>query len=473
MKPKSAINRLRPYTPIIKNPLLNSANSASSNRIKYNSNDSLSNFNNNKLRYIDDIENEKQSSLSKDLNAFLKVSQLSQRTEKRSKCTKTTNQMSTSMRKYYNLEYVPKSKIKPELITFETPKAQSNPIPIINDKKTTNKKDNSNEYYSTINENEFLRFRTGYILKYAQNSELIDKMGKYQDYIGEERKNLVTDLYGQMKHIYDRSSREFFQRVKREDVINYETWKNMITIYDDFSIVVLKLFSLVFAELKGEKEKNLKLEKKCFEQDNMLKTKNSELNEINQYITKYELTSKVKQRKKRDSSVISIKHGFVKKENAYVLTIYRLEDEIRDLTTLLENNKKETSKLTANQEMIDKKDKEIDEMRMKYNKEINDLNIKITVYKGEIETLNDKIAQLEKQNEDVLEKRDEQLKLLIEANAQKTKLKELVSKQENTINELSKKIQDKENKDNAEEENRQAFIKRIETLQKENSDIDI
>ena len=473
MKPKSAINRLRPYTPIIKNPLLNSANSASSNRIKYNSNDSLSNFNNNKLRYINDIENEKQSSLSKDLNAFLKVSQLSQRTEKRSKFTKTTNQMSTTMRKYYNLEYVPKSKIKPELITFETPKAQSNPIPIINDKHTTSKKENANEYYSTINENEFLRFRTGYILKYAQNSEVIDKMGKYQDYIGDERKNLVTDLYEQMKDIYDRSSREFFQRVKREDVINYETWKNMITIYDDFSIVVLKLFSLVFAELKGEKEKNMKLEKKCFEQDNMLKTKNSELNEINQYIKKYELTSKVKQRKKRDSSVISIKHGFVKKENAYVLTIYRLEDEIRDLTNLLENNKKETSKLTANQEMIDQKNKEIDEMRMKYNNEINDLNIKITVYKGEIETLNDKISQLEKQNEDVLEKKDEQLKLLIEANAQKTKMKELLSKQENTINELSKKIQDKENKDNAEEENRLAFIKRIETLQKDNSDIDI
>ena len=473
MKPKSAINRLRPYTPIIKNPLLNSANSASSNRIKYNSNDSLSNFNNNKLRYINDIENEKQSSLSKDLNAFLKVSQLSQRTEKRSKFTKTTNQMSTTMRKYYNLEYVPKSKIKPELITFETPKAQSNPIPIINDKHTTSKKENANEYYSTINENEFLRFRTGYILKYAQNSEVIDKMGKYQDYIGDERKNLVTDLYEQMKEIFDRSSREFFQRVKREDVINYETWKNMITIYDDFSIVVLKLFSLVFAELKGEKEKNMKLEKKCFEQDNMLKTKNSELNEINQYIKKYELTSKVKQRKKRDSSVISIKHGFVKKENAYVLTIYRLEDEIRDLTNLLENNKKETSKLTANQEMIDQKNKEIDEMRMKYNKEINDLNIKITVYKGEIETLNDKISQLEKQNEDVLEKKDEQLKLLIEANAQKTKMKELLSKQESTINELSKKIQDKENKDNAEEENRLAFIKRIETLQKDNSDIDI
>ena len=473
MKPKSAVNRLRPYTPIIKNPLLNSANSASSNRIKYNSNDSLSNFNNNKLRYINDIENEKQSSLSKDLNAFLKVSQLSQRTEKRSKFTKTTNQMSTTMRKYYNLEYVPKSKIKPELITFETPKAQSNPIPIINDKHTTSKKENANEYYSTINENEFLRFRTGYILKYAQNSEVIDKMGKYQDYIGDERKNLVTDLYEQMKDIYDRSSREFFQRVKREDVINYETWKNMITIYDDFSIVVLKLFSLVFAELKGEKEKNMKLEKKCFEQDNMLKTKNSELNEINQYIKKYELTSKVKQRKKRDSSVISIKHGFVKKENAYVLTIYRLEDEIRDLTNLLENNKKETSKLTANQEMIDQKNKEIDEMRMKYNNEINDLNIKITVYKGEIETLNDKISQLEKQNEDVLEKKDEQLKLLIEANAQKTKMKELLSKQESTINELSKKIQDKENKDNAEEENRLAFIKRIETLQKDNSDIDI
>ena len=473
MKPKSAINRLRPYTPIIKNPLLNSANSASSNRIKFNSNDSLSNFNNNKLRYINDIENEKQSSLSKDLNAFLKVSQLSQRTEKRSKFTKTTNQMSTTMKKYYNLEYVPKSKIKPELITFETPKAQSNPIPIINDKHTTSKKENANEYYSTINENEFLRFRTGYILKYAQNSEVIDKMGKYQDYIGDERKNLVTDLYEQMKDIYDRSSREFFQRVKREDVINYETWKNMITIYDDFSIVVLKLFSLVFAELKGEKEKNMKLEKKCFEQDNMLKTKNSELNEINQYIKKYELTSKVKQRKKRDSSVISIKHGFVKKENAYVLTIYRLEDEIRDLTNLLENNKKETSKLTANQEMIDQKNKEIDEMRMKYNNEINDLNIKITVYKGEIETLNDKISQLEKQNEDVLEKKDEQLKLLIEANAQKTKMKELLSKQESTINELSKKIQDKENKDNAEEENRLAFIKRIETLQKDNSDIDI
>ena len=52
-------------------------------------------------------------------------------------------------------------------------------------------------------------------------------------------------------------------------------------------------------------------------------------------------------------------------------------------------------------------------------------------------------------------------------------MKELLSKQESTINELSKKIQDKENKDNAEEENRLAFIKRIETLQKDNSDIDI
>ena len=54
-----------------------------------------------------------------------------------------------------------------------------------------------------------------------------------------------------------------------------------------------------------------------------------------------------------------------------------------------------------------------------------------------------------------------------------SKMKELLSKQESTINELSKKIQDKENKDNAEEENRLAFIKRIETLQKDNSDIDI
>ena len=101
---------------------------------------------------------------------------------------------------------------------------------------------------------------------------------------------------------------------------------------------------------------------------------------------------------------------------------------------------------------------------------------RIDIFNEAIEPANEfkqEISQLEKQNEDVLEKKDEQLKLLIEANAQKTKMKELLSKQESTINELSKKIQDKENKDNAEEENRLAFIKRIETLQKDNSDIDI
>ena len=468
MKPQSAKNQFRPhssYTHFGK-----SATSFYSNKINNginNNNFPQSNFSTQRTKFpFIDNENEKDNSLARDLNSFLKVSQLTQKNKVKSQFTKTINP--NPLKKQYQLEYLPKRKIKPDYISFETPKSQANKLDFSIEKDMFNMTQNKNDY-EPHNENDFLQFRTSSILKYAQNSEYLEKIQKYIDYIGDDKRNIAVDLYNKLKSIYDTSSREFFKKVKKEDVINYDTWKNMISLFYELNVDVLKIFTLVFSELKQEKEKNLKLEKKCFEQENMLNVKESELNEVNEYILKYDLTSKVKQRKKNDNSVKDVKNRFVRKENSYILTIYRLEEEIKDLTSLLEKNKITSTKLKNAENEVENKVKEIDVMRMDYNKEINDLNIKINFYKGEMENLNEKIQNLEKANEELLEKKDEQQKLLIESNAEKSKLRMIVNEQEQLINELTTKIEHLENIDLEEEDNRQAFIQRSDTLQQKDN----
>lgn len=469
MKPHSAKNQFRPhssYTHFAK-----TATSFYSNKINNRINNNLpqSNFSTirTKFPFIDN-ENEKDNNLARDLNSFLKVSQLTQKNKVKSQFTKTINGYPSPLKNQYQLEYVPKRKIKPDYISFETPKAQTNKLDFSKEKEMFNVTQNKNDS-EPHNEKDFFQFRTSSILKYAQNSEYLEKIKKFMDYIGDDKRNISVDLYNKMKSIYDTSSLEFFKKVKKEDVINYDTWKNMITLFYELNVIVLKIFTLVFSELKQEKEKNLKLEKKCFEQENMLNVKESELNEVNEYILKYDLTSKIKQRKKKDNSVKDVKNRFVRKENSYILTIYRLEEEIKDLSTLLEKNKITNTKLKNAENEVENKVKEIDVMRMDYNKEINDLNVKINFYKGEMENLNEKIQDIEKANEELLEKKDEQQKLLIESNAEKSKLRMILNEQEQLINELTTKVEHLENANLEEEDNRQAFIERSDTLQQKDN----
>ena len=70
------------------------------------------------------------------------------------------------------------------------------------------------------------------------------------------------------------------------------------------------------------------MKQKIFVLEGELKSKNKDINDINKYIIQYDLTNKVKYGKKKENLIKEIKQKYISQESAYVLTIYKLEEEI-------------------------------------------------------------------------------------------------------------------------------------------------
>ena len=85
--------------------------------------------------------------------------------------------------------------------------------------------------------------------------------------------------------------------------------------------------------------------------------------------------------------------------NENFIEMYRLEEEKRDLTSLLDKNKEFFVKYKTTNEMLDNKKKEIENMKIAYTAEIKDQCVKNAVNINEIQNLNIRIKELEKEIE--------------------------------------------------------------------------
>ena len=102
---------------------------------------------------------------------------------------------------------------------------------------------------------------------------------------------------------------------------------------------MVKYIKNIFSEMHFMKNENLNLKQKLFSQEGELNIKNKDINDINKYIVQYDLTNKVKYGKKKELSLKEIKQKYISQESAYILTIFKLEEEIKQLTNVLERNK--------------------------------------------------------------------------------------------------------------------------------------
>ena len=96
---------------------------------------------------------------------------------------------------------------------------------------------------------------------------------------------------------------------------------------------------LFFNELKELKEKNMELVKINHENDILLNAKIKELKEIEKYLNSSQSKSFIYNNKKKESIVQKMNMKYNKKENKYLLDIYRLNYEMKDLLLLLNRNR--------------------------------------------------------------------------------------------------------------------------------------
>ena len=315
---------------------------------------------------------------------------------------------------------------------------------ILNKEFKTDLKEEMNKHSNS----DLIKFRTEYILKYAKISDFFQHILKiYKEIIKNDRKNYFGIYFSNERNIYENLNRLILEEIQSDFPLEYLTWKNLISLFYDFTFEYTNILNFLFEEIKIIQNKNIHLENKLFEKENDLENNLGELEKVNEYIIEKDLNRRKKEDKKKEQDINKIKLKARKKENAYIITIYRLEEEIRQLTELLNKNKIQQNELNIVKNEKNDKIKEIDNLRNKFNKEINDLSIKITCLKEQIEELKYQIKELENENNNLKEEIDNKNHQITSLGKDKEDIIDMIKIKDKKIKSLQEILNSYENND--------------------------
>jgi hypothetical protein len=210
----------------------------------------------------------------------------------------------------------------------------------------------------------------------------------------------------------------------KEEEENYipEKMKKLISAGLEMGSVMNKFANLVLNELREKTEENSKLVQKCNEQEMQCNHVSKELEKLQKFCENYDITSKMYLAKARENTINNIKNLFHKKENEFKINMYKMEDEIKDLTYLLNKNKDYFLKYKEKEEEVIASKKQRDEYKYLYNKEIHEKILLNASEKDKEEELNKKVNELE----DIIDELKEEIELNkrkeIESNAKLSKI---------------------------------------------------
>ena len=332
---------------------------------------------------------------------------------------------------------------------------------------------NKNNIDELIKDENLIEFKNIYILKYAQYSNNFSKFHQNKELITDARKRDFEDLYSKISksletqsqlllndidnitqtneindifvHTYTNNSptnnlKNNFNFDKNKDN-NLNNRKKILGMCADFSYYVIKFINILFKEIKEYKNESIKLLKKNYEYELKINTLMKELDDIKNYINKYNITKKIFAEKEKENSIKIMKDKYIRKENEYVTSMYKLQDEIRSLIQLLDKNKSYYNKYKEVEKEIDNNKKYTDLLRIKFNKEINEKNLQFSLEKDKREEL---VSQLEELNDTIKELRDQkeqQKRQEIEITAQILKMKIIVDEKNENLMMMSEELE--------------------------------
>ena len=146
--------------------------------------------------------------------------------------------------------------------------------------------------------------------------------------------------------------------------------KNMKTLFSNWSEIIInftKFISHILKEISAYKIEHLNLKRKNISDETQLNKVTKELEELKKYLNKFDVNHKIYSQMHKENKINDLKKSFLLKENEYKITIFKLESEIKSLTTLLEKNKIYFNKDLHFQ--IEKLKSEINEIKKEKNEE--------------------------------------------------------------------------------------------------------
>ena len=191
---------------------------------------------------------------------------------------------------------------------------------------------------------------------------------------------------------------------KVHNLFDNDTMFKYLNINSEYNTLLNKCFDLVFNELKELKEKNMELLKANFENDILLNSRNKELKEIQKYLNSNEAKAFFDFTRKKEDIVKKMGLKYTRKESEYIMDLYNLNYEMKELILLLNRNKeyynkykelkeKEKSSIKENFYMKAHLTNELEKNEMKYQNE-REINIDLNERIMELEDENNKLKDM-------------------------------------------------------------------------------
>ena len=207
----------------------------------------------------------------------------------------------------------------------------------------------------------------------------------------------------------------------------FSNWAEIMTNFTKFILHILK-------EISVYKKENFNLQKKNIIDETQLNKVRKELEELKKYINQFDISNRIYSQMHKENKINDLKKEFQIKENEYKLMIYKLQDDIKALTSLLDQNKIYYDKYNDLSKEISKNRKEKELLKVKFNKELQENNLKILVEKDLKEEMNLKIEKLNNELNEIHEEKNEEKKINVEMESLIKKLRiEINEKEENIM----------------------------------------
>ena len=325
------------------------------------------------------------------------------------------------------------------------------------------------EEIKKVSNEKLILFKNEYILKFARNAEIFNNFEKNSDLISDNKIDNFKDIFMKIKRILKNQANLFFDNLniknnieedskqdkndiksgfykyksskkyilpkifktlpneeqnelensniensRIDSTLNIKNKETIITGWYQLCSLMNKFIFLIFSELKDSKDNIRKLNQKLKDYEVRLDNNKKEIENMKSFLNKYEVNSKIFLKIKNEKEIEKIKSTFNKKENEYILSNYKLKSEIKNLTSLLDENMKYYNNCKELEKEIELGKKKNEDLKSFYNQELHEKNMENIIKSEKEDELSEKIKELENIIEGLQNDKDEYKKKEVE-----------------------------------------------------------
>ena len=170
--------------------------------------------------------------------------------------------------------------------------------------------------------------------------------------------------------------------------------KKEILLSCEYNSLINRLFSFLLDEINSGKTENFKLLQKNHEEEIIINSKTKSIKELNEYLNRYDVDTKINYIKKQEEKHKNLKENYKIKENKYISQIYKLENEIKIMTNLLNKNKQYYNLSKEYAEKIKSNKKVNDQMKRDFKSQLKEKNTLFIMERHKENELNNQLEEM-------------------------------------------------------------------------------